>query len=73
MDFGLKGLKEGFLKALKVLLWIAVSGAITAIIGYVAQFQNDTTYGVVYLIVNPVLMWLKTWVETKTPKNYKLW
>lgn len=69
MDFSKYGLKEGVINFLKVLGYVAVSAIITYLIGYVAQFQNDSTYAIVYVIVNPVLAFLKTWLETKAPKK----
>lgn len=69
MDFSKYGLKEGVINFLKVIGYIASSAIITYLIGEVANFQNDATYAYVYVIVNPILAFLKTWLETKVPKK----
>lgn len=66
MDFTSAGLKEGLVKALKVVGWVAASGAVTALISYSATL-NTTETAVVYAIVNPLLVFLKTWLETNSP------
>ncbi len=66
MDVSFYGVKEGLVKALKVVGWVAASGAVTALISYSATL-NTTETAVVYAIVNPLLVFLKTWLETKSP------
>ena len=66
MDFTSAGLKEGLVKALKVVGWVAASGAVTALISYSATL-NTTETAVVYAVVNPLLVFLKTWLETNSP------
>lgn len=66
MDFTSAGLKEGLVKALKVVGWVAASGAVTALISYTATLNTAET-AAVYAIVNPLLVFLKTWLETKSP------
>lgn len=64
MDFSVAGVKEGLIKFAKIVLYVAISGALTALIDY---FKPLTTgeFGVVYVAINGLLGFLKTWVMTK--------
>jgi hypothetical protein len=66
MDVSSAGVKEGLIKALKVVGWIAASGAVTALISYTATL-NTTETAIVYAIVNPLLVFIKTWLDSKCP------
>lgn len=65
MDYTSAGIKEGAIKFSKVLLWVAVSGAITALINYFNTL-NFGEWVVIQGVINSLLAGLLTWVKTKS-------
>jgi hypothetical protein len=66
MDFSSAGLKAGLLKAGKVLIYIAVSGAITALINYITPLTSGE-FGTIYAVINLILVFLQKWLGTHEP------
>lgn len=58
------GLKEAVIKAVKVIGYIAVSGAITALINHFKPLESGE-HGVVFTAVNAGLAFLQKWLATK--------
>ena len=66
MYFNQAGLKEGAIKLLKVLGWVALSAVITKLAEVVTQWQPTTADWVVAQgVINAVLVGLVKWVSTK--------
>jgi len=66
-DYSPAGLKEGLIKALKVAGYIALSGAIAALIDYIKPLTTGEL-GAVYGIVNLILVFAKEWLLTRKPQ-----
>lgn len=70
MDFSSAGWKDGVLRALKVAGWVALSGAVSALIAYLGSLHVDpsqiTAVAIVGLL-NAILAGLKDWLDTKRP------
>jgi hypothetical protein len=64
MDFTKAGLKEGFKRAIKVIFYVALSGAITSLIAYFKPMETSE-YGIVFALVNSFLAGAEKWVTTK--------
>lgn len=64
-DFSKCGIKEGIEKALIVICYVAVSGAITALINYFKPLEGNE-YGLVYMVINAGLAGIQKWITTKT-------
>lgn len=72
MDFSSAGLKTGVQDGAKVALWVAGSGAVAALIAYLGnvEVQPDQVEATLAITVaNAVLVFLKKWLETSTPKK----
>lgn len=62
------GVKEAFIKFGKIILWVAVSGAATAIIDYLKNMEiNPQNYVLVAIVglVNAILAGVVKWATTK--------
>jgi len=64
MDFSAVGLKEGIVKFGKILLWVAISGALTALIDYFKALDFGQ-WVVIQGLINSALAGMLTWVSTK--------
>jgi hypothetical protein len=63
MNFSKAGLKEAVVKAVKVIAYVAVSGAITSLINYFKPMEADE-YGIVFTAINSGLAFLQKWLST---------
>ena len=63
-----EGVREGIIKTGKVLLWVAVSGAVTALIAYISDLKvaadSEVLIGV-YALTNSLLAGILKWLATK--------
>jgi hypothetical protein len=62
------GMKEAVVKFGKIVLWVAVSGAVTALVDYFGSMQVDPQNYVLVAIVglvNALLAGLARWLTTK--------
>jgi hypothetical protein len=69
LDFSSAGWKEALLKVLKVALWVALSGAISALITWLKGVEIPVDaywFGLLILGVNSVLAGLLKWLGTKS-------
>lgn len=64
MDISSAGALDGLKNAAKVVVYIAVSGALTALISYFKPLETNE-WGFVYATINTGLAFLKTWLTTK--------
>ena len=65
MDFSKAGL-DSFKKYLVILVWVAISGALTSLIEYVSSLKFDApVYVASMAIINYVLKAALTWVSIK--------
>ena len=65
MDFTKVGL-DSFKKYLWIILWIAVSGALTSLIEYLSGLKFDVpVYTAILAIINYILKSTLVWVTTK--------
>lgn len=72
MDFSLYGAKDGVFKALKVIGYVGVSAAVTAIGSYLGGITPSTPeYVALLAIINALWSGLEKWLSTKAPSNVK--
>ena len=66
MYFNQAGLKEGAIKLLKVLGWVALSAVVAELISTVADWKPTTIEFVALQgVINAILAGAKLWLETK--------
>lgn len=65
LDFSKAGAKEAVVHALKIIVYIGVSGALTALINYFKPLEGSE-YGIVFTLINSVLAGGLKWITTKT-------
>jgi len=63
-DLSKAGLKDGAIKFGKVLLWVAISGAITALISFFEKLDFGQ-WVVLQGLINALLAGLARWITTK--------
>lgn len=72
MDFSKAGLLDGLKKTLIIALWIAVSGAVTALIAWVSSISINSAdvYAVLGVgAVNAILAGISKWLTTHAPQK----
>jgi hypothetical protein len=68
MDFSLAGFKEGFIKFLIVIAYVAAAGAISAILDWLTglDLSQSSAIAVAFVgLVNAILAWLLKWLNTQ--------
>jgi len=69
MDFSTAGWKDALLKVGKVALWVALSGAVSALIAWLKGVEIPADaywFGLLILGVNSILAGLLKWLSTKS-------
>jgi len=74
MDFSRYGIKEGLIKGLKVAVYVAVSGAVTALAAKLAEYnvnQMQIEYGIGIMVANALIAGIREWLITIKPADIK--
>ena len=72
IDFSSAGLWDGIKKAGKVALWVAGSGAVTALIAELSKYdvtKQDVWVAVLIMLANSILAGVSKWLGTNTITN----
>ncbi len=71
MDFSKYGITDGLIKAGKVALYVAVSGAITALAAELAKYDVSKVqieYGLGIMVANAIIAGVREWLTTHKPE-----